>query len=93
MKLIIDFLVNALPWIGIGLFIAFFFVRENARENGKTMSRLFDAITWSPAACFVFVGLMEFHSGNKNSGVTWLILAVFHLVLNYANMANRQKKE
>ena len=85
MKEIYDFMINALPWIEIGLFVACSCVTVRAKKEGKEMSRLFKGMSWSPALCFFFVALMEMYSGNKSSGTTWLVLGVFNAVLNFAN--------
>ena len=80
-----DFLVNALPWIAIGLFVACSCVMVQVKKEGKEMSRLFKGMSWSPAACFFFVAIMEMLSGNQSSGTTWLVLGVFNAVVNFAN--------
>lgn len=85
MKEIFDFLISALPWIAIGLFVACSCVSEQAKKNGKEMSRFFRGLSWSPAICFLFVAIMEYYSGNTSGGTTWLVLGVFNAVINFAN--------
>lgn len=93
MKEILDFLVNALPWIAIGLFVACSTVTVKAKKDGKEMSSFFRELSWSPAVCFLFVAVMEILSGNQSSGTTWLVLGVFNAVINFANTQNNEKKK
>lgn len=83
---IIDFTRNALPWIAIGLFVACSCVTVKAKKEGEETSRFFKGLSWSPAFCFLFVAIMEMYSGNRSSGTTWLVLAAFNTVVNFANM-------
>lgn len=85
MNEIFEFIKSALPWIAIGLFVACSCVTVKAKADGKEPGRFFKGMCWSPAACFLFVAIMEFFDGNKSSGTTWLILGVFNTVLNFAN--------
>lgn len=88
MSNVIDFVTNALPWIAIGLFVAVSSVRAHLKAEGKELSGLLKALTWSPFICFVFVAILEFSAGKKSSAITWLILGVFNAVTNYANESN-----
>lgn len=49
------------------------------------MSKFFKGLSWFPAFCFLFVAIMEMYSGNPSSGTTWLVLAAFNTVVNFAN--------
>lgn len=89
MKEIFDFLISALPWIAIGLFVSTSCVTVKAKSEEKEMSRFFRGLSWSPAACFLFAAIMEMYSGNKSGGTTWLVLGVFNAVINFANTQNR----
>lgn len=61
MKDIIDFLSHALPWIAIGLFVAISCVREKMKKEGTKQGKLFGAICWTPALCFLFaVGFLVY---------------------------------
>lgn len=93
MKNNIDFLVNTLPWIAIGLFVACSCVMAKAKTEGKEMSSFFRGLSWSPAVCFLFVAMIEMLSGNQSSGTTWLVLGVFNAVINFANMQDSEKGE
>lgn len=88
MKMILDFMMNALPWIAIGLFVASSCVMIKAKKEGTEVGKIFKAFSWSPAACFLFVAIMEMFSGNTSSATTWLVLAVFTAVINFANTEN-----
>lgn len=87
----LDFLISALPWIAIGLFVACSCVSAQAKKTRNEMSRLFKGMCWSPAVCFLFVAIMEFYRGNKSSGTTWLVLGVFNAVINFANTQKEAK--
>lgn len=82
---IIDFARNALPWIAIGLFVACSCVTVKAKKDGEELSGFVKGLSWSPAFCFFFVAIMEMYSGNRSSGTTWLVLAAFNTVVNFAN--------
>lgn len=86
MKESFDFLINALPWIAIGLFVACSCATVQAKKTGNEMSRFFRGMCWSPAACFLFLAIVELYSGDKSSGITWLVLGVFNAIINYVNM-------
>ena len=86
MKAIFDFLISALPWIAIGLFVACSCVTVKAKRDGKEISRFFEGISWAPAACFLFVAILEMLDGNRSSGTTWLVLGAFNAVINFSNM-------
>lgn len=90
MREVFDFMISALPWIAIGLFVACSCVTVRAKKTGNEMSRFFKGICWSPALCFLFVAIMEMCSGNKSIGTTWLVLGVFNAVTNFAST---QKEE
>lgn len=93
MKNAIDFLVNALPWIAIGLFVACSTVTVKAKTEEKELSSFFRGLSWSPAVCFLFVAMIEMLSGNQSSGTTWLVLGVFNAVINFANTQNNEEGE
>lgn len=88
-----DFLVNALPWIAIGLFVACSCVTVKAQSDGKELSSFFRGLSWSPAICFLFIAIMEMLSGNQSRRTTWLVLGVFNAVINFANTQNNEKKK
>ena len=90
MREVFDFMISALPWIAIGLFVACSCVTVRTKKTGNEMSRFFKGICWSPALCFLFVAIMEMCSGNKSIGTTWLVLGVFNAVTNFAST---QKEE
>ena len=85
MREVFDFMISALPWSAIGLFVACSCVTVNAKKTGNEMSKLLKGICWSPTLCFLLVAIMEMLDGNKSSGTTWLVLGVFNAVLNFAN--------
>lgn len=91
MTAIFVFIMNALPWVAIGLFVATSIVTVRAKSEGKELSRFFKAISWSPVCCFLFVAIMEMYSGDKSSGTTWLVLGVFNAVINFANIQKEEK--
>lgn len=91
MTAFIDFLMNALPWIAIGLFVTCSCVTVKAKAEGKELGRFFQVICWSPVVCFLFVAIMELYSGNKPSGTTWLVLGVFNAVIHFANTQKEDK--
>lgn len=93
MKEVLMFLESALPWIAIGLFLACSFVTVNAKKTGSETGRFFRAFCWIPAACFLFVAIMELLDGNTSSGTTWLVLGVFNAMVNYANTQNKENKD
>lgn len=93
MKEILDFLVNALPWIAIGLFVACSCVTVKAKADGKEVSSFFRGLSWSPAVCFLFLGILDMLNGNQSSGTTWLVLGVANAVINFANTQNSKKGE
>ena len=91
MKAIFDFLISALPWIAIGMFVACSIVMTKAQKEGKEIGRFFKGICWSPAVCFLFVALMEMYSGKISSGTTWLILGVVNTVINFVNTQDKSE--
>ena len=91
MREVFDFLISALPWIAIGMFVACSCVTVQAKKTGNEMSKFFKGICWSPALCFLLVAIMEMHSGNKSSETTWLVLGVFNAVINFANTQKEAK--
>ena len=92
MQTIYDFLMSALPWVAIGMFVACSMVTANAKKEGKELRGLFKVLSWSPAAAFLFVAIMEMSSGNTSSGTTWLVLGVFNAVVNFANTGYAEKQ-
>lgn len=80
-----DFTINALPWIAMGLFVACSCVMMKAKKVGKQMSKLFVAMTWLPAVCFLILAILEMYSGSQSRGTTWLVLGVANAVINFAN--------
>lgn len=92
MREIIDFLINALPWIAIGLFVACSCVQAKAKSQKQEVGRFFTGLSWFPAVCFLFVAVMEMLDGNTSSGTTWLVLGVFNMIVNYANSENEKNE-
>ena len=86
-----DFLRAALPWIAIGLFVAFSIGREEFRKKGAVPGKLFSAMCWSPIFCFLLVAILEFSSGNKGSATTWLVLGIVNAGMNFANRRKAEK--
>lgn len=84
MKEIFDFFMSALPWLAIGLFVACSCVTVKAKADGKELGRFFKVICWFPVGCFLFIDIMEFYSGSKCSGTTWLVLGVANAALHFA---------
>ena len=83
MTKIYEFVISALPWIAIGLFVACSFVTAKAKEERKEVSEVLKCLSWSPAVCFLFLAILEMRSGNRSSGTTWLILGVFNTLINF----------
>lgn len=90
---IYDFLINALPWIAIGIFVACSCVTGKAQEKGKEVGKHIKWLLWSPSACFFFVAALEIYSGNTTSGTTWIVLGVANAVISFANTYYREKKK
>lgn len=88
MREIVDFIISALPWIAIGLFVAVSCVMFKAKSEGKEVSRFFKEMCWFPAGCFLFLAIIEMSNGNRSGGTTWLVLGVLSAVINFAD---RQK--
>lgn len=91
MKEIYEFMINALPWIAIGLLVATSCVMVKAKSEKKEVSGILKGLCWFPAVCFLFVAIMEFYGGNQSRGTVWLVLGVFNAVLNFANTYNDDK--
>ena len=56
---IFEFLISALPWIAIGIFVACSCVIVKTKKDGKEISSIFKGICWLPALCFLVVAIME----------------------------------
>lgn len=82
MQNVIDFMSAALPWIAIGLFLTVVKVGQDAKKEGKELTGIWKALTWTPMAAFVFVAIMEFAEGKTSSAVTWLVIGLANLLLN-----------
>lgn len=93
MRDIFDFLISALPWIAIGVFVACSLVIVKTNKDGKEISRFFQVLFWSPAVCFLFAAIMEMLDGNKASGTTWLVLGVFNAITNFSNIQKDIKRK
>lgn len=91
MKEVFVFLIGALPWIAIGLFVVCSCVTARAKSEGKELSSFFKGMCWSPAGCFLLVAIMEMLDGNQSSGTTWLVLGVCNAVVNFANTQKEDK--
>lgn len=85
MKEIYEFMINALPWIAMGLLVATSCVMGKAKSEKTEVSGILKGLCWSPSVCFLFVAIMEFCGGNQSRGTVWLVLGVFNAVLNFAN--------
>ena len=85
MRELIDFIVCALPWITIGLFIAISCVRARAKAEGKDLGRAFSCTAWFPAMVFFILAISEMQDGDTSSGTTWLILGIINIILIFAN--------
>lgn len=84
---VMDFLMAALPWIGIGLFAAINIVKkqvESKEINAPVLKKLSMASLVS-FACFVFVAAMEFADGDQNSATVWMCLAIINFVFYNVN--------
>lgn len=87
-----DFFVSALPWIAIGLYLACSILLLKAKRKGTELSRFFKGLCWTPSVCCLAVAVMEMLDGNKSSGTTWLMLAIFNAVSNFGiNSENNNK--
>lgn len=83
-----DFLMAALPWIGIGLFAAINIVKKNVERSEEEGKITLKKLSWGsmvPFACFVFVAAMEFKDGNTNSATVWMCLAIINFVFFRVN--------
>lgn len=89
-KTVMDFLMAALPWIGIGLFAAINIVKKQveSKEINTPVLKKLSMASLGSFACFIFVAAMEFADGDKNSGTVWMCLAIINFV--FFNVNNRE---
>lgn len=90
---VFDFLINALPWITIGLFVACSCVMTEAGTEGKGAGRFFKVISRFPAVCFLFTAVMEMCSGNRSGGITWVVLGAVTAVISIAYSHKDRNKQ
>lgn len=86
MKAILDFLMSALPWIGIGLMMAANTALRNAKRDGKPVTSGTTGLIWITFACFLFVAIMEYSDGNTAGCFTWVVLGAANLIVNQAGL-------
>ena len=85
------FLINALPWLAIGLFVATTCVMMKAKSEGKELGRLFKALCWVSPVLFLLTAIIAMHSGNRSIGTTWLVLGIANTALIFANSQKESK--
>lgn len=90
-RTVLEFLMAALPWIGIGLFAAINIVKKQveSKEINTPILKKLSMGSLVSLACFVFVAAMEFADGDKNSGTVWMCLAIINFV--FFNVNNREE--
>lgn len=88
MRNIMDFIMAALPWIGIGLFVVINIAKRNVQSkedwNGLSLKKLSN-LSLAPLACFIFVAVMEYLDGDTNSATVWGCLAIINCVFFNVN--------
>lgn len=84
-----DFLKSALPWLSIGLVLAVTFAKWDAEKNGRPVSKALKFLAWPPLAGFLLTAILEYTSGDKAGGTTWLVLGICNAAVNFC----RKKSE
>lgn len=91
-KGILDFINSALPWIGIGLCVAFSGVKMKAIKDGKKLGKIFNVLSWCPALIFLYLTIANMCDGNRLSGTTWLVLGAFYTIINFGFLKNEKER-
>ena len=92
-KGVLDFFNSALPWIGIGLGVAFFSVKMKAIKDEKKLGIIFNDLSWCPALIFLYLTIADMCGGNRSSGTTWLVLGAFYTIINFRFIKNEKEKK
>ena len=92
-KGVLDFFNSALPWIGIGLCVAFSGVKMKAIKDGKKLGIIFNVLSWCPALIFLHLTIANICDGNRSSGTTWLVLSAFYTIINFGFLKNEKEKK
>lgn len=88
---LLDFINSALPWIGIGLCVAFSSVKMKAIKDGKKLGTIFSVLSWCPALIFLYLTIADMCGGNRSSGTTWLVLGAFYMIINFKFIKNEKE--
>lgn len=92
MKGVLVFFNSALPWIGIGLGVAFSSVKMKAIKDGKKLGIIFNDLSWCPALIFLYLSIADMCGGNRSSGTTWLVVSAFYTIINFGFLKNEKEK-
>ena len=90
---VLDFINSALPWIGIGLCVAFFCVKIKASKDGKKSGTIFNVLSWCPVLIFLYLSIADMYAGNRSYGTRWLVLGAFYTIINFKFFKNEKDKE
>lgn len=90
MKEVCDFIVAALPWVAIGLFLAFTCEMTHAKYEGRTVSKCFRLLSWCPVVCFFVIAVINMYNGSKSSGTTWLVLGICNATANFSSLMTNE---
>ena len=93
MSVVLDFISSALPWIGIGLCVAFSIVKMKAIKDGKKLGIIFNVLSWCPALIFLYLTIADMCGGNRSSGTTWLVLSAFYTIINFGFLKNEKERK
>lgn len=93
MSVVLDFISSALPWIGIGLCVAFSIVKMKAIKDGKKLGIIFNGLSWCPVLIFLYFAIADMCGGNRSSGITWLVLSAFYTIINFRFIKNEKEKK
>ena len=93
MSVVLDFISSALPWIGIGLCVAFSIVKMKAIKDGKKLGIIFNGLSWCPALIFLYLTIADMCGSNRSSGTTWLVLGAFYTIINFRFIKNEKEKK
>ena len=80
---VFSFMISALPWVSIGLFVACSCVLVKIKSEGKELSKLLKGICLIPTVCLILTSIIETYSENKSSGTTWLVLSALYTIINF----------